>query len=453
MSRVATLALVVLPAALAIERPNGVGKLPALGWNSWNAYFCDVDEAKILQAANAMVDLGFKNAGYEYVVLDDCWAVKESRDPVTNRIMPDLNKFPDGMKGLADKVHALGFKYGMYSSAGTQTCASYPASLGNELLDAETFAEWGVDYLKYDNCYPTAESLDDCVACNADPNFDSIGKVNGTCTAETPQTRFYQWPETRPFCATEFPEDGVDYSTSKTAGRYNAMRDALAQQNRTILYSLCNWGQNQVWTWGNETGSSWRTTNDIGFGNPDWNRVTEILNVNSFLSDYTDFWGRNDPDMLEIGNGFSSAEERTHFALWAIMKGPLLIGTDITKLNREQIGLLQNSYLLDFNQDPVIGKPAKPYKWGINPDWTFNSTVPAMFWSGASSKGTIVATYNALTTNMEMEAVWAEVPELSGERYNVVDVWTGEDLGCREGSVTKDLVGHDTAVYLITGEC
>lgn len=107
-----------------------------------------MDEAKILQAANAMVDLGFKNAGYEYVVLDDCWAVKDGRDPVTNRIMPDLNKFPDGMKGLADKVHALGFKYGMYSSAGTQTCASYPASLGNELLDAETFAEWGVDYLK-----------------------------------------------------------------------------------------------------------------------------------------------------------------------------------------------------------------------------------------------------------------------------------------------------------------
>ena len=116
--------------------------------NEQNAYFCDVDEAKILQAANAMVDLGFKNAGYEYVVLDDCWAVKDGRDPVTNRIMPDLNKFPDGMKGLADKVHALGLKYGMYSSAGTQTCASYPASLGNELLDAETFAEWGVDYLK-----------------------------------------------------------------------------------------------------------------------------------------------------------------------------------------------------------------------------------------------------------------------------------------------------------------
>ncbi|PPJ61380.1 hypothetical protein CBER1_10624 [Cercospora berteroae] len=362
MSRVATLALAVLPAALAIERPDGVGKLPALGWNSWNAYFCDVDEAKSLQAANAMVDLGFKNAGYEYVVLDECWTVKDGRDPATNRIMPDLNKFPDGMKGLADKVHALGFKYGMYSSAGTQTCASYPASLGNELLDAEAFPEWGVDYLKYDNCYPTAESLDNCVACNADPNFDSIGKVNGTCTAETPQTRFYQWPETRPFCATEFPEDGVDYSTSKTAGRYNAMRDALAQQNRTILYSLCNWGQNQVWTWGNETGSSWRTTNDIGFGNPDWNRVTEILNVNSLLSDCTDFWGRNDPDMLEIGNGFSAAEERTPFALRVIMKGPLLIGTDITKLNREQTGLLQNSYLLEFNQDPVVGKPAKPYK-------------------------------------------------------------------------------------------
>ncbi|KAI5358344.1 Putative glycoside hydrolase family 27/36, glycoside hydrolase, family 27, aldolase-type TIM barrel [Septoria linicola] len=421
MSRILlTSVLATLPVVRAIERFDGVGKLPALGWNSWNAYFCDVDEAKILLAANAMVDLGFKDAGYNYVVLDDCWAVKDGRDPVTNRIMPDTAKFPDGMKGLADKVHALGLKYGIE---------------------------------QYDNCYPTAESLDDCVACNADPDFDRIGKINGSCTAETPQTRFFQWPETRPFCANDFPEDGVDYSTSKTAGRYNAMRDALASQNRTILYSLCNWGQNQVWTWGNETGSSWRTTNDIGFGNPDWNRVTEILNVDSFLSDYTDFWGRNDPDMLEIGNGFSPAEGGTHFGLWAIMKGPLLIGTDLTKLNAEQIGLLQNSYLLAFNQDPIIGKPAKPYKWGINADWTFNSTVPAMFWSGASSEGTIVATFSPLAEAKDLEAVWADIPELNGDKYNVVDVWTSENLGCQERSVTNNVASHDTAIYLVTGAC
>lgn len=147
MSRVTLLSL-LLPAALSLELQDGVGKLPALGWNSWNAYFCDVDQDKILEAANAIVDLGFKDAGYEYVILDDCWSEKGGRDPDTGRLLPNLTTFPDGMSGTADLVHGLGLKYGMYSSAGLTTCAGYPASLGYEELDAQTFAEWGVDYLK-----------------------------------------------------------------------------------------------------------------------------------------------------------------------------------------------------------------------------------------------------------------------------------------------------------------
>lgn len=214
-----------------------------------------------------MVDLGFKDAGYEYVVLDDCWSVKDHRDPVTSRLVPDTKKFPDGMSGTADQVHALGLKYGMYSSAGTMTCGRYPGSLGYEAIDAETFAEWGVDYLKvsdtsvhlichsnavqYDNCFPSEEWIDDCFACNGDPNFDRIGKVNGSCTDATPVTGYYSWNNTSPFCAYEFPVDGINYTTKYTALKFKIMERALLAQNRTILYSLCEWGESII------TSSQW----------------------------------------------------------------------------------------------------------------------------------------------------------------------------------------------------
>ncbi|KAL1589282.1 hypothetical protein WHR41_02324 [Cladosporium halotolerans] len=439
---------------LGLELPNGVGRLPALGWNSWNAYFCDVDQSKIMQAANAMVDLGFKDAGYEYVVLDDCWSEQGGRDPVTSRLVPNTTKFPDGMSGTADQVHDLGLKYGMYSSAGTMTCGRYPGSLGYEMIDAETFAAWGVDYLKYDNCFPSPEWIDDCFACNGDPNFDSVGKVNGSCTDETPVTSYYSWNNTSPFCAYEFPVDGVNYTAKYTALKFKIMERALLAQNRTILYSLCEWGVDQVWTWGNATGSSWRMSNDIGFGDASWSRILEILNVNSFLLDWTDFWGRNDPDMLEVGNGLSLEQEHSHFALWALMKGPLLMGTDLTNLTQTQISILQNKYLLAFNQDPIIGKPARPYKWGINPDYTFNSTHPAMYWSGASSNGTMVALLNPTNETMMMSAVYAEIPQLdAGKSYPVTEVWSGESVGCKSDSVEAEVAAHDTAVFLFGEAC
>ncbi|KAK3651045.1 hypothetical protein LTR22_012293 [Elasticomyces elasticus] len=317
MARATIFTLAVLPAVLGLELPGGVGRLPALGWNSWNAYYCDVDQDKIMLAANAMVDLGFKDAGYEYVILDDCWSEMDGRDPVTSRLVPNATKFPDLMVGTAAKVHDLGLKYGMYSSAGTMTCGRYPGSLGYEHIDAATFAEWGIDYLK------------------------------------------------------------------------------------------------------------------------------------------TDFWGRNDPDMLEVGQGnLTVEEERSHFGLWAMMKGPLLMGTDLTKLIPEQIAILQNKYLLAFNQDPLVGRPAKPYRWGVNPDYTFNSTFPAQYWSGPSSKGTLVALFNPTNDTQTMTALYSEIPELdAGGCYDVVDVWSGKDLGCKEKSVDVDVAPHDTAVFLFGAEC
>lgn len=144
--------LAALPFAFGLARPGDVGRLPALGWNSWNAYGCDVNETKILDAAGYIVSKGFKDAGYEYINIDDCWSVKAGRNNVTHQITPNATTFPDGISGVADQVHNMGLKLGIYSSAGTKTCAGYPASIGYESIDAQTFASWGIDYLKYDNC-------------------------------------------------------------------------------------------------------------------------------------------------------------------------------------------------------------------------------------------------------------------------------------------------------------
>ncbi|OJJ32785.1 hypothetical protein ASPWEDRAFT_42819 [Aspergillus wentii DTO 134E9] len=344
---VRTALLSLLPVTNALVRPNGVGRLPALGWNSWNAFGCDINATKILTAANELVNLGLKDLGYEYVNIDDCWSIKNGRNTTTNRIIPDPEKFPDGIAGVVSEIHDLGLKVGIYSSAGTETCAGYPASLGYEEIDAQTFAEWGIDYLKYDNCGVPTNWTDQYTACVPD-STNSQTYPNGTC----------------PDLENPAPE-GYDWSTSKTAYRYEKMRDALLSVNRTILYSLCEWGQADVNQWGNETGSSWRMSGDI---TPYWSRISDIANENSFMMNYVDFWGHPDPDMLEVGNGnLTLAENRAHFALWAIVKSPLIIGTALDSIDPAHLAILSNKYLLAFHQDPIIGRPAYPYKWGYNP--------------------------------------------------------------------------------------
>ncbi|KAI7971725.1 hypothetical protein EIK77_002726 [Talaromyces pinophilus] len=311
-SRVTAAALLLtLKSANALLLPDDVGRLPALGWNSWNAYGCNVDETKIVTAATKLNTTGLQALGYQYVNIDDCWSVKSGRDNVTNRIIPNPDTFPNGINGTAQQVHDLGLKIGIYSSAGYETCAGYPASLGYETIDAQTFAEWGIDYLKYDNCNYPSEWDDEYNACIPDSDYPGVNP-NGTCPGLT-----------NPAPA------GYDWSTSNTTKRFNIMRDALVavQDQRVILYSLCEWGYADVPSWGNGTGNSWRVTGDI---NATWDRITAIANMNAHELSSVDFWGHNDPDMLEVGNGDLTIEEnRAHFALWAIMKSPLIIGTDV----------------------------------------------------------------------------------------------------------------------------
>jgi len=244
---------------------------------------------------------------------------------------------------------------------------------------------------------------------------------------------------------------GYNYTRSRTAERFRIMRDAIQAQKRPILYSLCEWGTAGVQEWGNDTGASWRSTDDI---NATWPSILDLWNQNLFHLNHVDFWGHSDADMLEVGNGITIPESRTHFAFWAAMKSPLLIGTDLAKIGKGELEILKNKYLLAFNQDPVYGKPATPYKWGTNPDWTWNVTFPAEYWSGLSQQGVLVLMFNPYSDWRDKTAVWAEIPYLEeGESYDVHDIWTDTHIGCMKDSLTMEIGGHDTAALLITGKC
>ena len=225
--------------ALALN--NGLALTPPMGWNDWNSFGCNVNEQLVEQTADIIVSSGMKAAGYQYVNIDDCW-MASARDS-GGHLVPDPVKFPHGISGVASYVHGKGLKLGIYESAGTATCAGYPGSLNHEQTDANSFASWGVDYLKYDNCN----------------------------------------------------NQGVPWQT-----RYNAMRDALANTGRPIVYSLCEWGENSVWTWGAGTGNLWRTTGDISAS---FTSMLRNFTANSALAQYAGPGHWNDADMLEVGTG------------------------------------------------------------------------------------------------------------------------------------------------------
>ena len=270
---------------------NGLGLTPQMGWNTWNKFHCDIEEKLIQKSIDAMVSTGLKDLGYNYMNLDDCWQIKRDEN---NVIVPDADKFPNGIKPLADYAHSKGLNFGVYSDAGNLTCQMRPGGLYYEDIDAKTYAEWGVDYLKYDNCW----------------NLGISSKE-----------------------------------------RYPRMTRALMNQTRPIFYSICQWGQEEIPTWGKEFGNSWRTTLDI---TDTWISMINIIDQNDKWYKYAGPGGWNDPDMLEVGNGgMSTIEYRTHFSLWAISKAPLLIGCDITNMTKETFAILSNKEVIEINQDKL----------------------------------------------------------------------------------------------------
>ncbi|MBN2088876.1 carbohydrate-binding protein [candidate division KSB1 bacterium] len=264
---------------------------PPMGWNSWNYFYCNVSESMIRAQADAMVNSGMKDAGYQYIIIDDCWQI--SRDN-NGYIVADPTRFPSGIKALADYVHSKGLKFGIYSCAGTMTCAGRPGSKGYEYKDAEKYAEWGVDYLKYDWCYTEGQN---------------------------------------------------------SRQSYQLMRDALVAAGRPIVFSICEWGSTQPWLWARGIGHLWRTTGDI---QANWASVTSLLDQQVSLEKYAGPGGWNDPDMLEVGNGaMTKGEYRAHFSLWCLLAAPLISGNDLRSMNTDVIEILTNIEVIAVNQDSL----------------------------------------------------------------------------------------------------
>ncbi|WP_328498112.1 NPCBM/NEW2 domain-containing protein [Streptomyces sp. NBC_00414] len=279
---------------------DGLALTPPMGFNNWNSTHCraEFDEEMVKGIADIFVEKGLKDAGYEYVNLDDCWALP-ARD-ANGKLVPDPVRFPGGIEAVADYVHAKGLKLGIYTSAGTKTCndAGFPGALGHEYSDAQQFADWGVDYLKYDNCN----------------------------------------------------NQGVDAKL-----RYTTMRDALKAASQTtgrpIVYSICEWGENKPWEWAADVGHLWRTTGDIS---DNWGSMLSIMKQNLPLAQHAGPGRWNDPDMLEVGNGgMTDTEYRTHFSMWSIMAAPLLIGSDLRSASDATFDILDNKEVIAVDQDPL----------------------------------------------------------------------------------------------------
>ena len=270
---------------------NRVARTPPMGWNSWNHFHCDVSEQLIEQEADAIASSGMRDAGYKYVVIDDCWQTARDAHGV---VVADSTRFPHGIKAVADYVHGKGLKFGIYTDAGTKTCQGRPGTLGHEVQDARTYASWGVDYVKEDWC--------------------NAAHLNAPV-------------------------------------QYAKFRDALARTGRPIVFSICEWGSNQPWDWAPRVGNLWRTTDDI---DDNWPSMLANLDQNGQHATAARPGAWNDPDMLEVGNGgMTNDEYRAHFSLWAIMAAPLIAGHDVRTMSDSTKAILLNREVIAVDQDSL----------------------------------------------------------------------------------------------------
>ncbi|KAL6883499.1 hypothetical protein ACP4OV_010913 [Aristida adscensionis] len=376
---------------------NGLGSAPPMGWNSWNHFACDGNgEAVIRETADALVSTGLAAAGYTYVNIDDCWA-EPKRDEMGN-LVANKKTFPHGIKALADYVHSKGLKLGIYSDAGFQTCAkAQPGSLGHEQQDAKTFASWGLDYLKYDNCN------------------------NGDL---------------------------------KPLERYPEMSKALMNAGRPIYFSLCEWGDMHPARWGAAYGNSWRTTNDISDTWDSSRAESEKLLIcvlsmiatadqNEVWAEYARPGGWNDPDMLEVGNGgMTHSEYVVHFSLWAISKAPLIIGCDVRHMPQETYDILANKEVIAVNQDPLGVQGKKVRMEGSSEIWA----------APLSGYRTAVLLLNRHATDAAaIAAHWDDLGIPAGTAVEARDLWLHKTLDARfTDKLTLDVAPHACRMLVLT---
>jgi alpha-galactosidase len=369
-----------------------IAATPPMGWNSWNHFADHVTDADVRSAADMLVSTGMRDAGYIYVNLDDTWQGKRDAQGVLH---PN-ERFPD-MKALADYVHSKGLKFGIYSSPGAKTCGGYEGSLGHEAQDAQMYAAWGVDFLKYDLC-----SMQDDMRELKD----------------------------------EHPEDPpAEYRLMIAA--YRKMGDALKATGRPILYSLCQYGLDQPWKWGTKVGAQmWRTTDDI---DDTYNRMMMIASAQAGLSRYAGPGQWNDPDMLEIGNGRMSYEEyKTHMSLWVLLAAPLLAGNDLSKMSAEDKGLLMNKEAIAIDQDPLGRQGDRVWQSGDFSVWT----------KPLSEGRTAVGVFNGAGDRRDVSIDLGEIGFPKGARLH--EVWSGKDLGHRAGIFTQTIPKHGVTLFIFS---
>jgi alpha-galactosidase len=381
---VAIFSLLVTSSLLAAQ-DKPLALTPPMGWNSWNKFGCNVSEDLIRQMADAMVKSGMKDAGYQYIVIDDCWQVE--RDASGN-IVPDAKNFPSGIKALADYVHSRGLKFGIYSDAGSMTCAKRPGSLGHEYQDALRYAAWDVDYLKYDWC---------------------------------------------------------NTSTQDAPAAYALIRNALNATGRPIVLSICEWGTAKPWLWGKTAGGNlWRTTGDI---RDQWESkdkhhlgMLDILDLQNGIESYAGPVHWNDPDMLEVGNGGMTTEEyRAHFSLWSILAAPLIAGNDLRDMKPEIHDILTNKEVIAVNQDPLGSQGHRVLKDGDLEVWA------KQMQDGSRA----VVLLNRAPTEKEIGFSWENLGYPSHLSAGVRDLWRAKDLGQFKQKFSAAVAPHSVVMVRV----
>lgn len=390
------------------QKFEGLAPTPPMGWNSWNTFACDISEKTVKETADLFIKLGLKDAGYEYVVIDDGWMEME-RDPETLLLVPNKVKFPNGIKSVADYVHSKGLKFGIYNCAGIYTCGGYPGTRGFEFIDAKQYAEWGVDFLKFDWC--------------------STGGENG----------------------------GYAYQQDAKAS-YTIMSQAIRKAGRPMIFNLCEWGNNNPWEWAAPVGHSWRVSGDIAlcwdcelnYGNWASLGFWQIIRKHPDIRKYSgpDHW--NDYDMLEVGRGMTAAEDRTHFSMWCMLASPLILGNDISKMNKETLELVTNKELIAVNQDKL---GIQGYRF-INEDG-FELWVKPLSndeWAFAfvnMTEGDLKISYDWARHYVKDGLVSREI-NWNNSKFSVRDCIDHKDLGDTSKKFEKTLTRHDIVVLRLT---
>jgi alpha-galactosidase len=378
---------------------------PPMGWNSWNPFGANVSEAVIRETADAMVSSGLKDLGFTYIVIDDIW--QGGRDSVSGLLNPDPVRFPSGIRALADYVHGKGLKFGIYSDAGTLTCGDRPGSFGYEEKDAKLFAEWGVDYLKYDYCH-----------C---PDYGSMNN---------------------------------DYKMA--IARYKAMGDALRAAGRPIVFSICEWGPRSPWLWGREVGGQlWRTSYDVA---DIWDKprnesspigILTSIDVMTNLARFAGPGGWNDPDMLVIGlknsgfikgGGCTDVEYRTQMSMWCMFSAPLMLGCDIRDISMATKSIISNREIIAIDQDS-LGKQAFRVisKDGIDA-WQ----------KPLSGNRVAIAFLNRNSAGKSVRTTYKDLELKPEEEYVIYDVWNHVKVKQDKGTLAANLKPHECQVFVLS---